>query len=85
MPILYHIFGVYVYFFDIIYISAIKKEKSYTRLPLSHLAERTGFEPAVLLGTPAFQASTLDHSDTSPCSKYHYMMYGHCHYLPVQA
>ncbi len=30
------------------------------------LAEGTGFEPAVLLGTPAFQASTFDHSDTLP-------------------
>ncbi len=30
------------------------------------LAERAGFEPAVRFRTPAFQASTFDHSDISP-------------------
>lgn len=32
------------------------------------MAERTGFEPAVAFTTHAFQACTLDHSDTSPIS-----------------
>ncbi len=29
------------------------------------MAEREGFEPSVVLPTPAFQASSLSHSDTS--------------------
>ena len=33
------------------------------------LAERTGFGPAVGCPTRAFQARTLDHSDTSPYFK----------------
>ena len=32
------------------------------------LAERTGFEPAIPFGIPAFQASTFDRSDISPRS-----------------
>lgn len=32
------------------------------------MAERTGFEPAIPFGIPAFQASTFDRSDISPHS-----------------
>lgn len=44
----------------------IKNTNKPQSLFVFYLAEGTGFEPAVLLGTPAFQASTFDHSDTLP-------------------
>ena len=34
-----------------------------------NMAEKTGFEPAVPCDTLAFQAGTLDHSDTSPLGR----------------
>gem|GEM_PF-1952130 len=34
------------------------------------MAVREGFEPSVRCRTPAFQASSFDHSDTSPCLVY---------------
>ena len=41
--------------------------------PMRHneiMAVREGFEPSVRFRTPAFQASSFDHSDTSPCLVY---------------
>lgn len=47
----------------------IKKYRNSIRITVFFLAERGGFEPPVRYSrTPAFQASTLDHSDTSPWS-----------------
>ena len=40
--------------------------KKVTIWELSEMAERAGFEPAVPLGTRAFQARSFGHSDTSP-------------------
>ena len=39
------------------------------------MAERTGFEPAIPFGIPAFQASTFDRSDISPQPLKYYNRY----------
>ena len=44
----------------------VLKTNGESRVELVVLAERAGFEPAVLLRTHAFQACSLSHSDTSP-------------------
>ena len=45
-----------------------KKNTYYLSIAGNFLAERGGFEPPVRnYRTPAFQASTLNHSDISPC------------------
>ena len=45
-----------------------QKNTYYLSIAGNFLAERGGFEPPVRnYRTPAFQASTLNHSDISPC------------------
>ena len=54
-------------FLPIRILSPFTKTKNSIRLDaISCLAERRGFEPPIRFRIPAFQASTLDHSDTSP-------------------
>lgn len=54
-----------------------KKALNFNRLGSNWVlvAERTGFEPAIPFGIPAFQASTFDRSDISPQSLNYYNRY----------
>lgn len=51
---------------DKLYKEKLIKRRTQIDIDLGSLAERRGFEPPIAFTILAFQAGTLDHSDTSP-------------------